>query len=117
MTLQYGIYDSPVPASFVRAAPPISLISAAPRWSFSTHAGVSVSWEMQTISVAARLAFQSSSKEIHKAGVLHGDLHRDLVDRLGRIAIIDFDQSKKTSSAEVMEREIEEFANLLGPSG
>ena len=66
-----------------------------------------------------RLAFQSTLKKIHKAGVLHGDLRREnlLVDRLGRIAIIDFDQSKKTSLAEAMEWEIEELADLLGQSG
>jgi len=58
-------------------------------------------------------------EEIHKAGVLHGDLRHEnlLVDELGRTAIIDFDQSEKTSSAEAMEWEMEELANLLGQSG
>jgi len=46
-------------------------------------------------------------KEIHEAGVLHGDLRLQnlLIDENGQGTIIDFDQSRRTSSKSAMEKE------------
>ena len=68
---------------------------------------------------SSRLDFLSTLKGIHKAGILHGDLRRQnlLIDELGHIAIIDFDQSTKTFSIQAMESELEELADLLDGQG
>jgi RIO-like serine/threonine protein kinase len=54
-------------------------------------------------------------KEIHEAGVLHGDLRLQnlLIDENGRGTIIDFDQSRRTSSQSAMERERARLRELL----
>jgi RIO-like serine/threonine protein kinase len=54
-------------------------------------------------------------QEIHKAGILHGDIRRQnlLIDDYGHASIVDFDRSVKRSSAEAMEQEFQQLCDLL----
>ena len=62
-----------------------------------------------------RSAFLVTLEDIHRAGVLHGDLRPQnlLVDGHGKATIIDFDQSEREASKRDMEREIADLVHIL----
>jgi RIO-like serine/threonine protein kinase len=54
-------------------------------------------------------------QEIHKAGILHGDIRRQnlLIDDWGHASIVDFDRSVKESSTKAKEQEFQQLCDLL----
>lgn len=64
---------------------------------------------------AYRAAFLKALKEIHSAGVRHGDLRAEnlLANGDGDIAIIDFDQAKMNTPRDRVDREFVMLERIL----
>ena len=62
-----------------------------------------------------RSALLTTLEDIHKAGVIHGDLcpQNLLIDQLGKASIIDFDQAREGALEQDKKREHTELVHIL----